>query len=571
MLPSAVEQRRPALSSATDWLPLSPTAGRLANGWAARGDLLVFMGPDRGGSTALCDMIRGQIEINTDFAFNGYTLEEVLRYGIENFRKFAVATGALYHEAMHARHTPTWINLPEFERLETDREFKVLKWLEEPRIEYYGIMHEPDMQRYLRATGLRVTVENGADKKRGLVDQMPLSLGRVIGGSVSAADVEAVRALYVEHLGEETVAAAEDIMRRFIHTEDGEHRKMVDLAKKWCETVPEDGLPQEIIDALMRALQDAAVFAGTGAASDMYEDDLKVKRAERDRERAEKNKRKADAQKAGNRKRRPTDIGEGYGTSRGVPFRERPPTSEERSAAVRLAAILARIEYTDKKKVAVDSIVPPGKLHMNRVVANRGARAAGGVSNLPEWEMTRQEHVDSPTLRVGLIVDVSGSMKAAMKPMAVTGWVLYAALQRIQAKSRTVYMGEKAYSSKQNMNAVQVWDARAGTENFTDAKALLDAELDLTLEESGARLAVVVSDGRYMTPGEKESCMSWMRLLKRQGVTVLWLGYSRHDAAEAMCDSSGAHFVPMTGGESPVEVALTVGDAAVRALREKKL
>ena len=555
----------------SEWYSLTPTVADYLNEWADRRDLIVFLGPERGGGTAFCDLLRGEIEANTDFIFRGLEEADVVRFGITNFRKFPVAIGALYHEAMHARHTPI---------LTADgaRERDVLAMLEEPRIEYKGILHNEKMQRYLRASALRVAVETvKKDKRAGSIDGMPLALGRVFAGSLREKDVKKIRELYVEAYTEEKITAAEEIMQRYVHLDDDQHEDMKRYVKRWIDLFPDDGedTPEIDLDDLIDAIESGAIEAGSGAVEDLDEDDRVAKRRQRDRERAEKEARKREAQKVKDNPAKPQDLVHSYYGSKGstatVPFSERKPRPEEKQAAVRLSQILAQVEYTDKTRSKVASYTPPGRLKMRTVVQNRGARAAGSRARPePEWEATRLTEVDTPTLRVGVIVDVSGSMSGAMAPMAVTGYVLKTALDRIQADSAVVYMGGVAVPSQTPKDTVQTWQAVAGWENFKHAVAVMDAELDLTLQEDGARLAVIVSDGNYRDEQEA-AVMSWMQLLKRQGAGILWLGYGNSARAARMCQSAGADFVPLDGSESPADVASLVGSAAVRVLREKKM
>jgi hypothetical protein len=482
-----------------------------------------------------------------------------------------VAIGALYHEAMHARHTPKTWKIEEFQDL-TNREMEVLFMLEEPRIEYLGVKHDEKMQRYLRASGLKVSIESTKDAVRLTVDRMPLSLGRVIAGTLTVQDAEKVREVYVQQLTEDVVSAAEKIITEFVALHDTDYTDMVRLVKQWCETVPEE----EMTDAekFVQILIQAGAFAGIGAMSDIESDERDERREREDRERWDREERQ---RRADDTKRQPTTpqgvmkqiaFGGSGGT---VPFSTRTPTSEERAAAVRLAQILSRVEYTDKQRTVRESYVPPGRVNMKTVIANRGARAAGQRTvGLPEWRETRRAAVPSPTLRVGAIVDVSGSMSPAMKPMAVTNYVLSTALEIIHAKSATVYMGAVGYLAKPKKGTVETWDARANAHNFADATARLDAALDLTLNESGARLAVVAGDGNYGTQ-EWRAALYWIRTLRKQGVTILWLGYAKSQNAEEICRKEGVRFIRMTGRESPADVATIVGDAAVAALREKKL
>jgi Mg-chelatase subunit ChlD len=183
------------------------------------------------------------------------------------------------------------------------------------------------------------------------------------------------------------------------------------------------------------------------------------------------------------------------------------------------------------------------------------------------WRKVQRKQVDDPTLTVGVMVDISGSMSSAMNPMASAAWSLSEAVKRVQGKVGMVYYGNAVFPTLapgQHLDEVKVYTAEDGTEKFDSAFQALDGALDL-LNGAGARLLVVVSDGEY-TPDERNKAKAWIERCRRDGVGVLWIGagYYGEGAKDSYCAGTDASFVRM--GESATEVALAIGKAAEQAL-----
>jgi hypothetical protein len=163
-------------------------------------------------------------------------------------------------------------------------------------------------------------------------------------------------------------------------------------------------------------------------------------------------------------------------------------------------------------------------------------------------------------------VDISGSMRRAMEPMAVTAWTLAEAGYRIQATVAQVHYGNSAFPTLMpgaRPKEVVVRSANDGTERFDLAFKALDGRLNL-LHGTGARLLVVCSDTCY-TYAEVIAFEKWMKRCVAAGVGVLILTYNGHGA-----DLAG-HDVPpqvqrILDPLDAVDAARAIGQAAVKAL-----
>ena len=190
------------------------------------------------------------------------------------------------------------------------------------------------------------------------------------------------------------------------------------------------------------------------------------------------------------------------------------------------------------------------------------------MTQVEPWRRTVRKHVDDPTLTIGVMVDISGSMGTAMNPMATTAWVMSEAVRRVQGRAAMVYYGQDVFPTLkpgQHLSEVNVYSASDGTEKFDKAFKALDGSLNL-LHGSGARLLVVVSDGCYTGP-EVQAARKWVDACQRAGVGVLWLPFdSDSNGRDAKRITSGTSAIVLTGTMDPTAVASEIGTAAARAL-----
>ena len=202
------------------------------------------------------------------------------------------------------------------------------------------------------------------------------------------------------------------------------------------------------------------------------------------------------------------------------------------------------------------------------MVQNAAARAQGRMAAAEPFRRNVRKHVDDPTLTVGVMVDISGSMGSAMEPMAVSAWAMAEAVYRVQGKTAMVYYGSGVFPTLkpgQRLDNVTVYTAPDGTERFDEAFKALNGMLGL-LGGSGARLLVVVSDGCY-TADELDAAKRWVRRCAEDGVGVLWLTFSEYSrAGDILGHTPGTQTVTVTG--KPADAAMAIGQAAERALTQ---
>jgi hypothetical protein len=258
--------------------------------------------------------------------------------------------------------------------------------------------------------------------------------------------------------------------------------------------------------------------------------------------------------------------GPGEASTRSQLVEKRSPNGKERNSAVKIAKALERAKYRERGTTEVGSIVPPGKLNMRKVIEAKALESRGVYSQPTAFSKKVRKHTDEPTLSVGVMVDISGSMSSAMNPMASTAWIMSEAVRRVQGRCAMVYYGSDVFptlKAGQRLKEVNVYSAPDGTEKFDRAFRALDGALNL-INGEGARLLVVVSDGHY-THEEMESAKAWVARCSKNGVAVLWLPIGDNGStAKHICGTANALVVENI--TDPSVSAMIIGKNAEKVL-----
>lgn len=582
--------------TASEWLPVGANIGDLVNRWASRSDLAVFIGEGATGglAPALFRPLTAEIEVNTGLAFDSATAEQVgdLRERSQQY-EFPKATGMICHEAMHARITQ--FDLAQVHKdLEKD-EASALLLLEESRIEAHGILIDPSHRPFLRASALEVVIGDlsnvedsiATGKVAAAAQLMALVGGRVVAGVLDRSDVSTVLELVEEELGADNYKRMTEILAEY-QNHDLHHNiePMYPLAKEWAKIVRdlreergeegegEDGESGEggdstfgdFMDAVMDALTDAADGVSISNSRDLEDQQQAEEWREEAKERSNAAKERQN-HKTVSERIFSKDTAEGERCKTGSTLEsERAPRPDERAAAVTVARMLEKAKYRERDVTVVNTAIPAGRLRPRALVQAAAQRAAGRVPDVEPWRKKVRKQTDEPTLTVGVMVDISGSMSTAMEPMATTAWVMSEAVRRVQGRAAMVYYGSDVFptlKAGQHLDRVRVYSAPDFTEKFELAFQALDGSLNL-LNGNGARLLVIVSDGCY-TIAERENAKKWMKRCQQAGVGVLWLTFDGY-GENAKDNCKGTDAVIISDRMNPAKAAAQIGKAAAKAL-----
>lgn len=589
-------------ASATDprWLRRGAEIAQLANEWSGRDDLVAYVGPGAGGPAPACYApALAEIEVNVDVAFApGIDPDRVgdLRERSNQYA-WAKGIGAIKHESFHAKHSH-WDMRAAFDALAKD-EYDALVLMEEGRIEARGLAADPKARVFLRACALDIVLADTREQLaasgnvRGAAMVVGLVHARVIGGVLDEDEVRPIMDNVESILGAELVDALSDLLRTAqAHANDHNLEDIYPAAREWARLVREaaeeageesgkgepgggepgsEGEPGEgggsaILREIIEAMEEAAGVVAINNNDDLADQEESEEWAEEVEERAKRARERHDNSRVSSKVfARPK---EGGGASGSRLYERRPATGSERAAAVTVARSLERAKYRERDLTEIRSVVPPGRLHTRGLVQAAAQRAQGRMVQAEVWQRKVRKHTDEPTLTIGVMVDISGSMGSAMEPMGTTAWVMSEAGRRVQARTAMVYYGSSVFPTLkpgEHLSEVHIYTAPDGTEKFDEAFRALDGSLGL-LHGTGARMLVVVSDGCY-TSVELAAAKRWMRRCQEQGVGVLWLPFDHGAyAQEILKGITTASMVP--GLLDPAAAAVEIGKAAATAMEK---
>ena len=606
-----------------EWLKVGSQINEVVNEWAKRSDIVTFVGEGAGAGHAACFVpALAEMEVNVEKAFDGSSAAVIPDLTDRNNQfDYPVAMGAVLHEAMHARHST--LDLLLHIRDEKDPTLRMLATaMEETRIEARGIAHFPKNRSFLRACALKLVIgdiqEDEDFAERGMVSfshLMLLTLARVDAGVLDMADVKPIKAAADKLFDRKTYNTLRDLWKRAQkHNVDKDGTTLIALAREWVKALEESGhdmsgggeeIP-EWLKELLKAMagagggksepgEDGEESKGSGgegegedgegegenpleamarAAEESARDEAneqavnEILQAIAEKRDAEANEAKTHRDAAGEVYGRGTGPGGGYSHSRLI--KERDPKPEERAAAVALGKAFEKARYRDRVMIESSSIIPPGRMNGRKAVAAAEQRSRGAQVTAEAWERKIRKHTEDPTLTVGMLVDISGSMYDAMEPMASATWILSEATRRVQGKCSAVYYGNDVFSvlrAGQHFKKVNVYDAPDGTEKFDKAFKALDGHLNL-LNGSGARLLVIVSDLHY-TGFEMSQTQMWMARCRKAGIAVLVIPFGYDATAKVVLDKVGNGVELITNARTSkgvVEAAKAIGEAAIKNL-----
>jgi hypothetical protein len=574
-----------AQATPVEWLKIGRDIGYMANKWSLRNDLVAYVGPGAGGPAPACySPTQAEVEVNVDVAFaKGITPDEI---GDITLRKtqyeFPKATGAIMHEAFHARFSQ-WSMPKAYEELEKD-EYNALVLLEESRIEYQGLKSMATARPFLRACAMEIVI---GDTKEGMENEtqtqsltnlVGLVFARIDAGVLEEHEVFTITEMITNQLGEKVVEQLRTIARSAqLHENHKDATELYPLAKEWARIVRETakergdeqkpesgkGIPSEIMEAIMEALSEASDEVMANNFSDLGDqeqiEDMREEVKAKSSDAKEQNENREVANQVFSKA-----SGPGQSKTNSKLVEQRQPTSAELSASVRIGQWLEKAKYRERDEHEIASIVPPGRLRSKAILQNVALKSRGVNQRVEPFRRTVRKHTDDPTLNVGIMVDISGSMGSAMKPMATTAWVMSSAVNRIQGNCAMVYYGNDVFPTLkigQKLSEVNVYSASDGTEKFSKAFQALDGALNL-LHGNGARLLVVVSDGEY-SGEEVPKSRDIVAKCKEAGVAILWLPF---DSGRGARDIGGDYAEIVLGINQPEEASEIIGRSAERVM-----
>lgn len=231
---------------AEGWFDVGRTIGQLANNWAGRGDIVAFMGDEvTGGAPAAFNPKIAEVEVSVKQVFGAVKPDKVGDFTRRATQyDFPKATGAVIHEAFHARFSHWDLEVAQ-KNLKPD-EFKAMMLLEEGRIEAQGIKLRPEGKNFLRACAMDLVI---ADSQEAFTTQpntysaatiVALLHARIDAGILVESEATELIRLVDKYLTARTVEKLRAIARDFqAHTEHSNAEPLYPLAREWAKLVRE--------------------------------------------------------------------------------------------------------------------------------------------------------------------------------------------------------------------------------------------------------------------------------------------------------------------------------------------
>jgi hypothetical protein len=457
--------------------------------------------------------------------------------------RYPKAWGVLAHEASHADHS-VW-KFPDGTPSTAATEASTM--LEEPRIEGIQARLRPSSRRWMRASATGIILPNmdltGPATVWMAASAAGLILARVDAGVLTKAEAAPVARAAAAILGDELLDKLRTIWQAALRARDDDAAEMIRLGRMWCDALGQDpdqappapggdtGVTSELAEAVARVVRSMAANPRRGEPEDPDPFDQAMGKAN-----------------PGNNSR-----------SRAVATSRRQPTGQEKAAAAALARRLRTASLRAPSATRLTSVVPPGRLNTRAALTRQAQKAAGTVPTAEPFARTRRRTNPNPPLSVGIIADVSGSMKAAIGNTGSAAWVLAKAVTAADPRNRcaTIAFGESVAAiirPGQELGNVTEFSATHGSHKFLEALDVADTVLD----GAEVQLVVIISDLNFGDPiraaGERR-----LAAMKTAGVALLWMDSPDRTSLTL----AGLALTPLTG---PAQAAEAIGRAAVRAL-----
>ncbi|MCL7377030.1 VWA domain-containing protein [Streptomyces sp. 35G-GA-8] len=488
---------------------------------------------------------------------------------------YPVAWGAFAHEAAHAAHS-RWTTPPPLRDTALDMAAQLL---EESRAEYAHLSRRPGDRRFLRSA-VRTLVMDG------FTSQTPsdrwqaacaagLVLARRDAGILDDDETEPLEQAVTHILGKDLLDTLARIWTAAHTTGDEDGQAMLEHAEAWCQALGADpagpepapeptGRRGELADVIGKVVSAVVANETVQAAAQAR---VEAARTARKQAKAAQDDRARQAAKTAEKVfasgRRPytpsTPLKRQH--SHSPVTGTRAPTGKEKAAAGQLARALRAAAYRERTATVTLSAAPPGRLNMRQALARDAQRAAGATPTATPWTRTVHRPSPTPPLRVGIAVDVSGSMSIAAEPIASAAWIVAkaAALTDPDSRAATVAYEHSITAITHPGRApgrVTQFDASGIGHSLAEATDALTAALGLDQPGAG-RLLVIASDGRYR---REEAARAAERLtaLRAAGCAVLWLAFAPEPRP-----LPGTTLLELT---DPAQAATAIGKAATTAL-----
>jgi hypothetical protein len=541
------------------WRALSAYYTELAERRTGRLDITCLVAPNATGGLAPGTWSTLTARIELDGLILPDTPDELDPRGdATHKRALSALHGVFSHECGHAVHS---LQIPRDYPEDVREEVSLL---EEIRMEAHTVSRRPHDARFLRAAADLILLE-GRDKvaaaeadERACADSLTLTQGRVLAGSLTEDDVEAVVELASSLIPKEKHRKLARIWQDAIAVPDGDLDSLATVARRYKELFPPTGgVSKELVQALCEAIEQSGARGCEGGMIQIESEGSTTVEdlAEAVKDDVELSER---LRKAMEQLREETGKAAGAPGGKAVKAQLRPASAEERRARNKLAALLRKARWRDRDSYQIATVVPPGRLRTRLAVQRSAQIAQGKVPSAKPWRQTKRKHVEQPRLRVGILVDTSGSMSQAAPGVSSSLWVIANAVADAGGKAAAYAFGDSfARVLDPGRPPAKVLELKGSGGTAFVPEALQAAADALTFnDQGGPRLMIIVSDGMWCDVGETLQELERLRRLGVKTVHVMIGGYPADHGTHEICVIHDAS-----------DLAQVVGNACIRALK----
>ncbi|MEU7488061.1 hypothetical protein [Streptomyces sp. NPDC042319] len=530
------------------WLRIAAALGERLPDLTEREDVIVTCERGtRSGAPAAFYPTTAQLEVDAAL-FDPLVPATIHPQRVGDEERYPVAWGAFVHEAAHAAHS-RWTVPPPLRGTALEA---AAHMLEESRAEAAHLGRRPADRTFLRSAARTLILADfgtkAPDDRWQAAYAAALILARRDAGILDEDETEALERAVTNILGADLLTTLASVWTAAHATADEDGPGMLGHAEAWCTALgatPDQ--PEPVPDAAARRQRPGSELADVigRVAAQVTANEAEQRAVQARAEAARAGRARAKAAKAA-QERQATDLAVKVFTPGAKPFTppaqrvrgRRPaspitatrlPTGAENAAAGQLARAFRAAAYRERSTTITASAAPPGRLSMRGALARDAQQAAGAVPTALPWIRTQHRPNPTPPLRVGIAVDVSGSMRTAAAPIASAAWILAKAAALTDPDSRTATIAYRRAITAitapgRAPTRVTEFDADGGGHSLAETLDALTAGLGLTAPGAG-RLLVIASDGRYH-PVEAAHAAQRITALRTSGCAVLWLAFA---------------------------------------------
>ncbi len=548
------------------WLPAAAALNDYVSRVAGMPYLATKIGPGMAAEAGTAQYVPSiaEVHISSDVLAPGMAPDEC-KPADELFRsRFPLLIGGLLHETFHARYS-RWVPR-DLTRNEAEGRFKgrkndVLVALEESRIEKRGVRRYTTAQQYLPAIVFDLLSREftGGDDPYSASILLSLILGRAEAGIIGKRDAKPFRDLIEVHLSAEQIEAFLGLVNEyhalpFRKGEDLPLDEMESIANRWLEVLGDDPAEEGEKAPSVLLIHSEGDGEGEGGSGDSEgaegsEDGDMAKAAREaaaeakhdkamdaaDKAKRIMDRREAEARHADAERREEADkVAERVFNQKGIGkdghiagsrsrLKPRDPSAAERAAATLFAAALSKVRHFEPARTKVKTRMPGKRLNGRGAVARRVEEAQGRVPTAPQWINTKRAMTDEPPLKIGVAVDVSGSMNALAEPLALTAFIVGNGVEKAGGEYAQVVFGNTAtgvVKAGRKVTKVPFVRPMDGMEAIKPAVLALDSELDL-IDGEGIRILIVASDGCFVSDDQQRWADVMFPKMVEKGVILL--------------------------------------------------